>query len=86
VPTTGLALTAASLQALLLTFGVVVSVASIARVEDGLAKSTDGSHEASWDGTGILHLVTATGVEAAAVDLSAAAKDVTARVYFNVTQ
>jgi hypothetical protein len=86
VPGTGLALTAASLQALLLTFGVVVSVASIARVEDMLRGSTNGTYYCSYDGTGLLHFLNTTGVEAGAIDLSAAAGDVVARVYFNVTQ
>jgi hypothetical protein len=87
VPGTGLAVTTASLQALLTTAGVVgLTVSAIARVEDGTAKSTDGAYMASWDGTGLLHFVTATGIEAGAVDLSAATKDVVARVWFSVTQ
>jgi hypothetical protein len=87
VPGTGLAVTAASLETLLNTYGVYgIDVSSIDRVEDMLRGSTNGTYYCSWDGTGLLHFLNTTGVEAGAIDLSAAAGDVVARVYFTVTQ
>jgi hypothetical protein len=82
-----LAVTAASLETLLNTYGVYgIDVLAISRVEDNTRNSTNGTYTASYDGTGILHFLNTTGVEAGAIDLSAAAGDVVARVYFTVTQ
>ena len=84
-PGVGIVLTAAKMQTALNTFlghsgnNPTVSSFNVAMVHDK-GHSLDGAYYGSWDGTGLLHFVSATGVEAGVVDLSAVTKD----VYFDV--
>jgi hypothetical protein len=86
VPGTGYALTAALLQTALKTFfghsKEKIKVASITEVW-GQGSSENGTYYGVWDGTGVLHFLNTTGVEAGAIDLSAVAADVFVRCVFD---
>ena len=51
----------------------------------GLGFSQNGLYYAAWDGTAVEIWIGSTGAEAGAIDLSAAATNVRARILFTVT-
>jgi hypothetical protein len=82
-PAGGLAVTAATLETAINTFLATgnVDVTSITNVT-GVGASPDGTYYAVWNGTNVEIFLNTTGVEAGAIDLSAATTKVRATVEF----